>query len=404
MRILLVHNRYRSGTPGGEDVVFEQERELLSKAGHEVQCYTRSNDEMDERSLTDHWHVVWSMQRSQRTFRELGQLIRRFRPEVAHFHNIFPLISGSGYEACLAEGVPIVQTIHNYRFSCSAATHFRAGAVCELCTPADPWAAVRFACYRQSRLASLAVAAMMFRNHIVGVPLRHVSRFIALTNFAAQRLEMAGIPRERIVIKPNSIDTSVSFDEIERQLEAKDDALLFVGRLSVEKGVRFLLHSWLNLREVPLRIVGDGPLRRELEEFARSNQLPVEFLGFRDRSSLSSLMRSGRALIFPSLWFEGMPMTLLESMAAGTPVIASRIGGIPEIVEHGVEGLLFDPGNANQLQSSIRRLLRDRTLQRSLCEAAHRKALDMYNSESNVRALIGIYDGARGVQSKPNSA
>jgi glycosyltransferase involved in cell wall biosynthesis len=387
MKILLVHNYYRSGSPGGEDVVFEQERALLTAAGHEVYCYTRSNDEMDERSLADNWRVAWSMQRSRRTFLELRQLIKRLRPEVAHFHNIFPLISVSGYEACTAEAVPVVQTIHNYRFSCSAAVHFRNGSVCERCTPDNPWSSVRFACYRGSRAASMAVAAMIFRNHVMAIHQKHIAKFIALTKFAAHRLELAGIPRDRVVVKPNSIDTSVPADDI----HSRGKEFLFVGRLSEEKGIRFLLEAWLNLRDVPLRVVGDGPLRHELEVFVHSHNLPIEFLGFLDRSALLPILRGGYSLVFPSLWFEGMPMTVLEAMAAGTPVIASRIGGMPEIIQDDVHGLLFDAGSTEQLQACVRRLQKDQRLQIELSRAARRRAHERYGHQTNLDSLSAIY-------------
>jgi len=237
----------------------------------------------------------------------------------------------------------------------------------------------------------MAVAMMIFRNQALAVHQKHVARFIALTKFAADRLELAGIPKDRVIVKPNAIDTSIPAGDI----RDRDKKLLFVGRLSEEKGIRFLLEAWLNMRDVPLRIVGDGPLRHELEAFVHSHNLPVEFLGFLDRSALLTVLRRGRALVFPSLWFEGMPMTLLEAMAVGTPVIASRIGGMPEIIQHGSNGLLFDAGNAEQLQACVRRLRADQQLQIVLSHAARRRVYEQYGYQANLDSLLEIYSSVR---------
>ena len=201
MRILLVHNYYRAGQPGGEDVVFEQEKALLESAGHEIVTYTRSNDEMDERRPLDALRTVSGLVHSERTRRELAALIARHRPQVAHFHNTFPLISASGYESCRAAAVPVVQTLHNFRLTCIAATHYRDGQVCEACAPGDTSAAVRHRCYRGSTLASFAVARMQRRHWSLRTYHRLVDRFVALSHFARARFVRAGLPAEKIVVK-----------------------------------------------------------------------------------------------------------------------------------------------------------------------------------------------------------
>lgn len=393
MKILLVHNYYRSGAPGGEDIVFEQERDLLIEAGHEVHCYTRSNDEMDEHSIADRLRVVSGMQRSRRTVRELLKVLRRFRPDVAHFHNVFPLISASAYEVCHSERVPVVQTIHNFRLSCSTATHFKDGQVCELCTPGDPWAAVRHRCYRGSRLASLAVAATLFRNDASHVYRRCVSKFITLTNFAAHRLIAAGIPEALVTVKPNFVADLSS----EHAQASGHNSFVFAGRLSPEKGVQFLLDSWETVGDVPLTIVGDGPLRDDLERLVRRMLLPVTFRGPLNRADLSAVFREARAVIVPSMWFEGgVPLTILESMTVGTPVIASRIGGIPELIDHETDGLLFDPGDRDGLIAAVQRINSDDGLRRHMGLSGREKVRLHHDPEVNLRALIAVYESAMG--------
>lgn len=389
MKILLVHNRYRTGAPGGEDIVFEQERTLLEQSGHEVSCYLRSNDEMDEKQLSHRARVVIDMQRSERTVRELGDIVRRNRPDVAHFHNVFPLISASGYEVCANEGIPVVQTIHNHRISCSTATHFRNGSVCERCTPSNPWAAVRYGCYRNSHVASLAVASMIFRNHLSQVHQQSISKFIALTRFSANRLVSAGIAPERIVVKPNFVD----IPDVDRGPARRERAFAFVGRLAEEKGLRLLFDAWKQLRDVPLWVVGEGPLRAELEKIAADNNLPVRFLGLLERTALPPVLSAVRSIIVPSLCLEGgVPLTLLEAMASGTPAIASRLGGIPEIIDNEVDGLLFEPGNSAQLVQAVRRLEYESPFHAAMSARAVEKIIRECDRQANLKALIDIYD------------
>lgn len=388
MRILLVHNFYRAGAPGGEDVVFRQEKELLSEAGHEVTCFTRSNDEMDEHRLSDRLRVVWDMAYSRRTVRDLSEIVRRVRPDVAHFHNTFPLISASGYEACVAEGIPIVQTIHNFRLVCGAATHFRDGATCEKCTAGNPWPAVRHACYRGSRMASLAVASMLHQTQRARTRWDPVDRYLALTPFAARRLVAAGIPRSRVTVKPNFVEVC----EDSGHAPARNERFVFVGRLSEEKGVRFLLHAWRELHQVPLSIVGEGPLRLELEAYAREHALPVHFAGLLDRTAVRNLVRSSCAVVVPSLCFEGgVPLSLLEAMAVRTPIIASRLGGVPELVTDGIDGLLFEPGDPGQLVTQVRRLISDPVMRELVAQRGLQTVTRVHGRRANLDALLKVY-------------
>lgn len=393
MRVLLVHNYYRSGAPGGEDIVFEQESKLLEAAGHEVHRYTRSNDEMDEHKISDKARVFWQLQRSRRTFLELGRLIRHVRPQVAHFHNVFPLISASGYQACHAEKVPVVQTVHNYRLTCATGIHFHAGAVCERCTPGNPWSAVKFGCYRNSRSASLAVAASIFRNYFSGVNRRFVHRYIALTKFSANRLIASGVSPEKIKIRPNFVE----IDSFADTQEVRGNTFVFAGRLSQEKGLFWLLNAWSQLREFRLLVVGDGPLRAELESICLQQSLPVQFLGLIDRESLIKLLHTASGAIIPSLCFEGgVPLTLLEAMGAGAPVIASRIGGIPEFIMHGKHGLLVDPGSEVDLSAAVRRIATDSSLRNSMRREAKLQVARECGREKSLQTLIDIYSNVIG--------
>jgi len=388
MRILLVHNYYRRGSPGGEDFVFEQERDLLKEAGHEVVCYTRSNDEIIENSISDRVKVVSGMQRSSKTRRELKSLIDTFRPDLAHFHNTFPLISLSAYLVCRESSVPVVQTLHNYRYSCAAATHFRGGKTCEACSKFNPLPSVINQCYRSSLLGSTAVALMMFRNDLEGIFRSCVTRFVVMTEFALRRLERFGVEPGRIVIKPNF----VPFGALTQQ--PRQSFFLFAGRLSDEKGLWVLLDAWRKLPDVTLKIVGDGPLGPTLKEVCRTERLNIEFLGMQTRASVDGLMREASALVFPSLWFECMPLTILEAWAAGAPVIASDVGAMSEMITHGENGLLFTVGDSNDLVEKVRSVANDRLLAETISRTARDLAETRHGRSTNLGLLQEIYGQA----------
>ena len=387
MRILLLHNYYRSATPGGEDLVFEQERSLLSAAGHQVASYTRSNDEMSEISPIDIVRVISGMHRSRRTERELSDIIERFQPEVAHVHNTFPLISSSAHEICRAKGIPVVQTVHNYRLTCVAATHFRDGRVCESCSPMNVVSAITHRCYRGSALGSLAVASMVRHQWRSGVWTHCVDRFIALTQFTAKRLVDLGIPADRITVKPNFVQTPAS------GTVKKSDYVVFVGRVSEEKGIHTLLKTWRNTDLPLLRIIGDGPLRPLVESQVRDLDLNVRVEGARPRSEVSEIVAGALAQIVPSQWFEGMPMVILEAWALGTPVIATRIGSLEEMLDSDRFGLSIRAGDSEDLLEKVKALATSPGLQTKLANAGRDRVRSEFSPESTLKSLESIYGG-----------
>jgi glycosyltransferase involved in cell wall biosynthesis len=380
----MVHNFYRSGTPGGEDVAFAQERDLLQAAGHEVVCYTRSNDEMHELNPLDIVRTALDLHRSRRTERELGALLRDSRPAVAHFHNTFPLISESGFEVCRSLDVPVVQTLHNYRFTCIAATHFRDGAVCEACVPGDARPAVQHRCYRNLP-ASVALAWSTVRNHAARRHGARVDRYFALNRFMAGRLCDAGVPESRIVIKPNFAKPP--------SIESAGDRgyALFAGRLSREKGLGVLLDAWRELSPWPLKIAGDGPLKATLAARIAEENLPIELLGMQSREALWRWLAGANLLIVPSIWFEGMPLVVLEALAMGVPVIGSRIGGLGEVLDDHACGLTFEPGDAKSLQVVARCVRDDAALRERLRASGRQKMADEFSAARSLQILESTY-------------
>ena len=266
----------------------------------------------------------------------MAALIRRERPQLAHFHNTFPLITPSAYAACRANGVPVVQTLHNYRIVCSSATFFRDGHVCETCTAGSSWAGVRHRCYRQTTAGSAAVAWMLWNSWRRGTYTDLIDQYVTLTRFAADKFAALGLPQDRIRVKPNFVADAGGVGE------GGGGYAVFAGRLSEEKGVTTMLQAWTRLRDVPLVVVGDGPLRAEAEALARQLEIPARFLGVRPRPEVLDIIGRADVQVVPSECYEGLPLVIVEGFARGTPMAVSRIGGLIELVRPGETGLHFE--------------------------------------------------------------
>jgi glycosyltransferase involved in cell wall biosynthesis len=357
----------------------------LEARGHRVLRYTVHNDqvaEMNRPALAK--ATVWN----QVVYRELRGLIRRERPQVAHFHNTFPLISPAAYYAARAEGVPVVQTLHNYRLLCPNALFFREGRVCEDCLgKAFPWPGVAHACYRESRPASGTVAAMLFAHRTLGTWKGAVDLYVALTEFARRKFVEGGLPSEKIVVKPNFVDPDPGMGQ------GRGDYVLYVGRLSKEKGLDTLLAAREQFgEEVPLKLVGDGPLAPQVAEAARRQKL--EWLGQLPKDRVLGLMKEARALIFPSVWYEGFPMVIAEAYAVGLPVIASDLGSMSSLIDHRCTGLRFRPGDPGDLAAQVRWTVTHSELLDVMRQGARAKFEAEYAAERNHRLLLEIYEQA----------
>jgi glycosyltransferase involved in cell wall biosynthesis len=379
LRVLLVHNRYQHY--GGEDTVVEAEAQLLRDLGHEVDLFLVDNDNIQ--GLPAKLTAAALTTYNPRSRAALRDRLRARRPDVVHVHNLFPQLTPSIFDACLDEGVPSAMTLHNYRLGCANALLFRDGHPCEECLGGSAFNAVRHGCYRGSRAGSAVVAASIAYHRRAGTWQHKVSRFIALTGFARDKLVSAGLPADKVRIKPNFVPDPLGPDP----LPPPGDHALFVGRLSVEKGVNTLLEAWREI-DMPLRILGDGPLREELERAAPAN---VSFLGHRDRAEVFREIAGAAFLVVPSIWYEGFPMTVVEAMALGKPILASAIGGLQEIVEEGSEGLHFRPGDPPDLRRAVHRVRADPGLLAQMGARARARYLRRLSPEGNGPLLLDIY-------------
>lgn len=384
MKALLVHNYYQQ--PGGEDVVFQAEGELLEAGGCTVERYTVHNDAArDMGRLALARDTIWN----QAQYLRIRERVRAFEPDVVHVHNTLPIISPAVYYAAHAGGAAVVQTLHNYRLICPSALLLRNGKPCELCV-AKPVAlpGVAFACYRGSRAATSVVAAMLAYHRLRRTYRDAVDRYVVLTEFAKRLFARGGLPEDRIRVKPNFLpgDPGVG--------QGDGGYALFVGRLSEEKGLRVLLDAWRIVgSRVPLRIVGDGPLMEEVASLAQGME-SVQVLGWLGPHEVMAQLKGAACLVIPSVWFEGYPMTLIEAFAVGTPVIASRLGALAENVEHERTGLHFSAADAESLAAAIVRFAGEPQLARSMRREARRTFEAKYSAGPNLAALMAIYDEA----------
>jgi glycosyltransferase involved in cell wall biosynthesis len=389
MKALLIHNNYRSTAPSGEDSVVYNEHTLLAEHGVDVITYKKFNDDIDDSSFLKRVRLGLNYAWSRRTYDEVSQLIKLTRPEIAHIHSVHPQISPSVYAACQDMRVPVVHTLHNYRYICPGALLLRNGQPCEECLGHLPFKALRYRCYRDSLAATGSLFWMITYNRLRGTFANQVNRYIALTEFAASRLAAGGLPFNRIEVKPNFLPIVPS------AITERENYAVYVGRLTEEKGVNTLIKAWQFVSNLPLKIIGDGALRSKLEMSARESKVDVEFLGTQTKKKVLSIIGSALLQIVPSECYEGFPMVILEAYACATPVIASRIGSIIEVVRDGDTGLHFEAGNAVDLALKVNELKVNPDLAFRLGMSAREIFLERYTPEQNFKLLMEIYRRAQ---------
>jgi len=350
MRVLLVHSAYQQF--GGEDSVVRAETELLKKHGDEVHLYSRHNDEIKQFGLLDKALFFPQSLYSWKTSGELEDVVRRVKPDVAFIHNVYPLVSPAAYHKLHQLGVPTVQVLHNFRPFCPNGFFYTQGQICEACKGGNYLNAVSKRCYKNSRMLSGLYAVTLGLNRLGGM-VDKVSGFICLTEFFRIKMREAGVPDSKLFVRPNFVDAPQLTDQ-----KTGNSYVLFMGRLSPEKGCRTLVHAFEKLPQVTLKILGTGPMEQELRDYIRAKGMQnVELLGFKSGAEKLEILRNALCLVLPSEWYENFPVTVLEAFMASKPVIASRMGGLPYIVEEGKSGLLFEAGKSEELAQRIQQLV-----------------------------------------------
>ncbi len=389
MKILLCHNYYCSASPSGEDTVFRSEVELLRRNGVDVITYEKHNDEVVTGS--DRMAAASAMRWSRKTHAELKDLLSREKPDLAHFHNIWYLITPSAYYVSKDAGVPVVQTLHNFRMFCANGLLLRGGNICEECVGKLPWRGIKYGCYNNSRLYSIPVAVAESVHSIARTWRDGIAAFIALTEFGKKKFIECGLPGDKIFVKPNFLSDppTPGFTH--------DGYGIFLGRLSHEKGVSTLIRAARSFKDLGLplkvKIVGDGPLRKELEDSVKSGSTNnIEFTGRRNFSECMALLKDARFMVIASICYENFPMTIREAYACGKPVVASRLGAMAELVEDGKTGLLFEPGNPSDLAKKIKWMVENEEACIEMGRNARKVFEEKYTAEKNFEILMKIYE------------
>jgi glycosyltransferase involved in cell wall biosynthesis len=385
LRVLVVHNRYRQR--GGEDAVAEAEAALLERHGHAVEVYLRDNRELDGvGALAAGAQALWS----RRAAEDVARLCERFGADLVHAHNTFARVSPSVYWAAARAGVPVVQTLHNYRLMCVQGMFRLEERICEDCLGRVPWRGVLRRCYHGSAAQSAALAGVITLQRAFGSA--RVARYVALTEFSRRKFIEGGLPAARISVKPNFVDVA-------RAPEAPRRGALFVGRLSAEKGIGTLVDALAHAPELELETVGDGP-----EAPALAARPGTRARGWLAQAEVLDRMRAAACLVMPSVWFECFPRTLVEAFACGLPVVASRVGALEELVEHGRTGLLFEPGSGEALARALRWALAHPERMREMGANARAEYEARYAPARNHEQLMAIYADALGALRAPAAA
>lgn len=377
MRVLQVHTRYRQ--PGGEDAVVETERQLLEHSGHTVDTHLIDNPHSLGPTLTSLPKAAWNT----RAAAEVLSSARRFRPDVIHVHNTWFALSPAIFPTLKAAGFPVVVTIHNYRLACVNALLYRDGRPCMDCVGRLPWPGVLHRCYRGSAMQSGVVAVTIATHRLRRTWEHDLDRIIVLTRFVADILARSGIPERLMVVKPN-----VASDPGPRVgPPSTGDAILYVGRLTQEKGIMDLISAWRRAERPgrELLVIGDGPLLDDVRATAGAG---IRLLGRLPSDRVRGLMLEARALVLPSRWYEGMPMVLLEAMAAGLPVVVPDHGDMIEIAGSG--GISFRALDVDSLANALD-LLEDNDLADRRGDSSRAHFLDRFAPINGAARLAEIY-------------
>ena len=375
---------------GGEDEVVKAEKSMLEEYGHEVFLFECANSEIKNfdlfhkirLSLCD---IYWS----KTTYQSVKKIIQDKKPDIVHIHNTFLLISPSVYDACFEAQVPVVQTLHNYRFLCPAGTFYRKGYICEKCLPNKRIFCFLHRCWRSSFFLSCLlwrIVEVFYKKKIFS---EHIKSYIALSNFSREMFIENGFPADRVFVKPNFLDVDPGY------LESSEEYGLFVGALRDYKGIKTLVKAWNSLEtQHTLKIIGDGPLRGYIEKPSNNS---IELLGSKTLRETMDYMKKARFVIVPSECYETFSRVSMESLACGVPVIASDIGALREMVEHEYTGLLFRAGDSNDLAEKINRLFSDKDLVKELKRNARNRYKERYTLAANYKMLMDVYNATMDV-------
>ena len=390
MKILAIHNFHRSGSASGDDQVFKAETRLLEEHGHRVIQYSVCNDEFDNAGAAGKLATALSMFWSRRHARAVKALIDREKPDIVHVHTFFPLLSPSILYAAKERGVPVVATLHDTRFVCPCATSLRGTELCNRCGDGHYLRMARYGCYKGSRLQSLLVAMNFKLHRLLKTYYRKIDRYICLNDNQIRLLTDIGFDPARITKKYNFVEDA----DVEAHEPLPEDLppryAVFYGRIGEEKGIRILMKIAEATPEIPLVVMGGGPLEAEFAEWAK-DQKNVSYLGYTPHALCLSIVRNGEFVLFPSIWYEGCSMVEIEAQSLGQPIIATDLGFSHEAIRDGYNGKKVPLGDTDAFVKAVRTCWQDTALCREMGANARREYVEKYRPEENYNQLMDLY-------------
>jgi glycosyltransferase involved in cell wall biosynthesis len=385
MQILVVHNRYKIRS--GEDSVFFKEVKLLEENGHQVLTWTVDNRELDASSLLQKIKLAINTTWSWSAYHTMQEKIREHSPEIVHVHNFMPLLSPSIFYACQSMRVPVIQTLHNYRLGCPLSYYSREGKICELCRERSLLESIRLKCYHNSRLETASIAIMLQVHRWLLTWQRAVDGFIVLSDFQHHKMKELGIPEKKMYLKPNFVERA----EITTQPYEFGSYYLYVGRLTEEKGIHLLLESYqLSKSKYSLIIVGDGELKDVVISATRDNPM-IQYIGTQTPLEVKQWMSNAIALLFPSLWYECLPMTILEAYCCSLPVVSTDVGVMPDMVKSHKTGLIVSPPLPTAMAEAISWVEANAQNWINLKKNLLKEFNQFYFADANYKQMMNIY-------------
>lgn len=385
MKILLVHNHYRRGA-SGESTVFEAEKEMLRKREHRIFTYERTNDEIDSYSLLQKSALLLQTAWSFTGYQQIKSIIKKEKPDLAHFHNTLPLISPAAYYACRDLRVPVVQTVHNYRIVCANGLFLRDKKLCMSCLKKSVFNALIYGCYRNSRIQTAAIVFMQILHRYIKTYWNRVNLYIVPTQFVKNIYMEVGLPSEKIRVKPHFVSSTLERTNKDLSYVA------YIGRLVAHKGIMTVVKAWKDLPEIPLKIVGDGPMRYQIEAFIKKNRMKnIQLTGYLPWKDSMEIIANSSFVVMPSEFHESFGCVIIEAYSLGKPVIASDIEPICSLVRDGETGLIFKRGSALDLANKVKLLSQTPQLKSYLGERAYYEFKNKYSEEENYKILMKIY-------------
>lgn len=391
MKILAIHNFHRKGSASGDDQVFKSETALLEEHGNQVIKYTASNDEFDNAGIFGKMFATLGMLWSFKHYRAVKKIIDKEKPDVVHIHTFFPLLSPSILYAAKRSGTKVVATLHDTRFICPCATSLRGTSLCNECGDGKYFRMCKYKCFKNSKFQSFIVAGIFKYHRFRKSFYRQIDKYICLNDNQISLLKSVGFDEEKIVKKYNFVPDVKVESDLSREKNLPERYVVFYGRIGEEKGVRLLMQIWEKLPDIPLVVMGGGPLEKEFKVWAEKKE-NVHFLGYTQHDKCLAIVKEGEFVVFPSIWYEGCSMVEIETESLGRAIVATDLGFSSEAIENGINGYKVKLGDVEKFADVIRKLWNNPGACIELGNKARLDYENKYMSENNYEQIIRIYE------------